>query len=72
MDHAGVVRVGSLTIDAGVVFCDPWPLSFQILGQEDFPRHARITISANESWFDLSKETHDENGLVEPASQRTA
>lgn len=54
------MRVGSLAIEAGVVFCDPWPLSFQILGQEDFLCHARITISADQGWFDLFQEPDTE------------
>jgi hypothetical protein len=36
------LTVGDLTWEAPVWFCDPWPLSFHLLGQEGFFR-----------WFDV-------------------
>lgn len=42
--------------DAPVSFCDPWPLAFNLLGQEGFLRGFRLTMSANEGWLELERE----------------
>lgn len=50
------LTVGDDRFDAPVSFCDPWPLSFHLLGQEGFLRGYRLTMSANEGWLELERE----------------
>jgi hypothetical protein len=40
------LTLGETTWEAPVSFCDPWPLSFHLLGQEGFFRWFRVTIRA--------------------------
>lgn len=47
------ITVGSHHFDAPVLFCDPWPLAFGLLGQEDFMRHFLVTISAEHQWLEF-------------------
>lgn len=42
--------------DAPITFCEPWPLSFNLLGQEGFLRFFRVTICAAEFWLDVEPE----------------
>lgn len=50
------LTVGGDRFDAPVSFCDPWPLAFNLLGQEGFLRGFRLTMSANEGWLELERE----------------
>jgi hypothetical protein len=50
------LTVGDERFDAAVSFCDPWPLAFNLLGQEGFLRAFRLTMSARESWLELERE----------------
>jgi hypothetical protein len=38
------LTLGDITWDAPVWFCEPWPLSFNLLGQEGFFRWFDVTI----------------------------
>ncbi|MGH8898661.1 MAG: hypothetical protein ACRDZ4_16995 [Egibacteraceae bacterium] len=40
------LRLGDAVWQAPVSFCDPWPLGFQILGQEGFFRFFRVAFRA--------------------------
>lgn len=40
------LALGDASWDAPVSFCDPWPLSFNLLGQEGFFRWFRVAIRA--------------------------
>lgn len=40
------LRIDSITWRVPVSFCEPWPLGFQILGQEGFFRWFRVLIRA--------------------------
>lgn len=40
------LKVGDVTWDAPVWFCDPWPLAFHLLGQEGFFRWFEVRIRA--------------------------
>ncbi len=40
------LTIGEAAWDAPVWFCDPWPLGFQILGQEGFFRWFRVGLRA--------------------------
>jgi hypothetical protein len=42
--------------DAPVSFCDPWPLAFNLLGQEGFLRFFRVTFCATENWLEVEPE----------------
>jgi hypothetical protein len=50
------LSVGDSRFDAPVWFCDPWPLSFHLLGQEGFLRYFRVTLSAAQGWLDCEPE----------------
>jgi hypothetical protein len=50
------LTVGDDRFDAPVSFCDPWPLAFNLLGQEGFLRRFRLTMSVNERWLELERE----------------
>ncbi|MGH8907337.1 MAG: aspartyl protease family protein [Egibacteraceae bacterium] len=40
------LRVGDVSWEAPVSFCDPWPWDFQLLGQEGFFRWFRVVVEA--------------------------
>jgi hypothetical protein len=50
------LAIGDWTWEAPVSFCDPWPLSFHLLGQEGFFRWFRVTIRAARYAIDLTIE----------------
>ena len=50
------LALGAARFDAPVWFCEPWPFSFNLLGQEGFLRYFRVTISAAEEWLECSPE----------------
>lgn len=50
--------VGGARFDAPVWFCDPWPFSFNLLGQEDFLRLFHLELCAAEGWLELVAEPH--------------
>lgn len=50
------LAVGDFEWEAPVSFCDPWPLDFQLLGQEGFFRWFKVTIRAAEFTIDLEPE----------------
>jgi hypothetical protein len=50
------LTIAGLRYDAPIVFCDPWPFSFSLLGQEGFLRFFRVTICAAEFWLDVEPE----------------
>jgi len=49
------LRIGRHAWEAPVSFCDPWPWDFQLLGQEGFLRHFRLTIQAAQGWLEISR-----------------
>ncbi|MGH8930198.1 MAG: hypothetical protein ACRDZO_06065 [Egibacteraceae bacterium] len=48
------LRLGEAVWHAPVSFCDPWPIGFQILGQEGFFRFFRVTFDASSYWLDCA------------------
>jgi hypothetical protein len=50
------LRLGDVTWEAPVWFCDPWPFAFQLLGQEGFARYFRLTLSAAQAWIECAPE----------------
>jgi hypothetical protein len=50
------LSVAGLTWEAPVSFCDPWPRSFQLLGQQGFFRWFEVTIRAADLTIDLEPE----------------
>lgn len=50
------LTVGDVRFDAPVSFCEPWPLSFNLLGQEGFLRYIRLTLAVAEDWLELEVE----------------
>jgi hypothetical protein len=50
------LTIAGFRYDAPVSFCDPWPLSFHLLGQEGFLRFFRVTLCAAEGWLDIEPE----------------
>lgn len=50
------LSIGGFSWDAPVSFCDPWPLDFQLLGQEGFFRWFEVTIRAADLTIDLEPE----------------
>ncbi|MPZ86664.1 MAG: hypothetical protein GEU81_01060 [Nitriliruptorales bacterium] len=51
------LQLGEAVWQAPVSFCDPWPLDFQILGQEGFLRFFRTTLCAAEGWVECTFES---------------
>lgn len=49
--------VGEVTWEAPVWFCDPWPLSFHLLGQEGFFRWFDVRIRAAHYAIDIEPES---------------
>ena len=50
------LTVAGFRYDAPVTFCDPWPFSFHLLGQEGFLRFFRVTICAAAWWLEVDPE----------------
>lgn len=50
------LAVAGFEWEAPVSFCDPWPLDFQLLGQEGFFRWFEVTIRAAHLSIDLEPE----------------
>lgn len=50
------LEVGDSAWDAPISFCDPWPLAFHILGQEDFFQFFEVLIRAARYTIDLEPE----------------
>ena len=50
------LTIAGVRYDAPVSFCDPWPFSFHLLGQEGFLRFFRLTVCAAECWLELEPE----------------
>lgn len=48
--------IAGIRYDAPVTFCNPWPFSFGLLGQEDFLRFFRVTLCAKEFWLEVEPE----------------
>lgn len=47
------LRLGALSWEAPVTFCDPWPWDFQLLGQEGFPRWFTVVLEVADRRLDL-------------------
>jgi hypothetical protein len=60
--EASVARVdlelAEVRFDAAIWFCDPWPFSFNLLGQEGFLRFFHLELCAAEGWLELTPEPH--------------
>lgn len=52
------LAVGEVRFDAAVWFCEPWPLAFNLLGQEGFLRFFHLEVCASEGWLELAPEPH--------------
>ena len=50
------LSLNETTWETDVSFCDPWPLSFHLLGQEGFFRWFRVTIRAARFTVDVTAE----------------
>lgn len=50
------LSVAGTRYEAPVTFCEPWPFSFGLLGQEGFLRYFRVTICAREFWIEIDRE----------------
>jgi hypothetical protein len=50
------VTISGEQLDLPVWFCDPWPWSFGLLGQEGFFRYFRVTFCAAEGWLEVARE----------------
>lgn len=50
------LTIAGVRYDAPVSFCDPWPLGFNLLGQEGFLRFFRVTLCASEGWLEVHPE----------------
>lgn len=49
------LRLGKMSWEAPISFCDPWPWDFQLLGQEGFLRFFRVTIDAAARSLEISR-----------------
>lgn len=56
--HEAVARlaIGDSTWEAPVWFCDPWPLAYQLLGQEGFFRWFDVRIRAARYEVEITEE----------------
>lgn len=52
------LELSETRFDAAVWFCDPWPFSFNLLGQEGFLRFFHLELCAAEGWLELTPEPH--------------
>jgi len=50
------LTIGGVRYEAPISFCDPWPLAFNLLGQEGFLRFFRLTVCAAEGWLEIDAE----------------
>jgi hypothetical protein len=50
------LTIAGVRYDAPITFCDPWPLAFNLLGQEGFLRFFRVELCAAEGWLELVHE----------------
>jgi hypothetical protein len=50
------LTLASVSWQAPVWFCDPWPLAFHLLGQEGFFRWFDVRIRAARYWSDIREE----------------
>ena len=50
------LTLGAYRFRAPAWFCDPWVLSFGLLGQEGFFRFFRVTFCAAEGWLEFEPE----------------
>ncbi len=50
------LTLNETTWEAPVSFCDPWPLSFHLLGQEGFFRRFEVTFRVARFTLDISSE----------------
>lgn len=50
------LSIGDFSWEAPVSFCDPWPLDFQLLGQQGFFRWFDVRIRAAQFTIDLEPE----------------
>jgi len=50
------LTIAGIRYDAPVAFCDPWPLSFHLLGQDGFLCFFRLTVCAADFWLELEPE----------------
>jgi hypothetical protein len=50
------LTIAGVRYDAPIAFCEPWPFSFNLLGQEGFLRFFRVTLCAKEFWLDVEPE----------------
>ncbi len=48
------LRVGEMEWEAPVSFCEPWPWSYQLLGQEGFFRWFEVTVRAADRELDVT------------------
>jgi hypothetical protein len=51
------LAIGNVTWEASVWFCDPWPMSFQLLGQEGFFRWFDVRIRAAQYTVEITAES---------------
>lgn len=59
------LTVAGHTWDAPVWFCDPWPMSFHLLGQEGFFRWFDVRLRASRYALDISPEPSVEQQRLE-------
>jgi hypothetical protein len=52
------LELGGVRFDAAVAFCEPWPLPFNLLGQEAFLRRFHLELCVAEGWLELEPEPH--------------
>lgn len=48
------LRIGGSTWEARVSFCEPWPWSYQLLGQEGFFRWFEVVVRAADRELEIS------------------
>jgi len=51
------LAIGHVTWEAPVWFCDPWPVSFQLLGQEGFFRWFDVRVRAARYRIEIAPES---------------
>ena len=48
------LRIGDMEWEAPVSFCEPWPWSYQLLGQEGFSRWLEVIVRAADRELELT------------------